>query len=31
VAGATLVFVCTPIPALADLVAEILRLAPTRS
>ena len=28
VAGSTLVFVCTPIPALADLVAEILRLAP---
>src|SRR4030095_9412254 len=28
VAGAPLVFVCTPIPALADLVAETLRLAP---
>jgi prephenate dehydrogenase len=28
VAGATLVFVCTPIPALADLVTQILRLAP---
>jgi len=26
--GATLVFVCTPIPALAGLIAEILRLAP---
>jgi prephenate dehydrogenase len=28
VAGATLVFVCTPIPALAGLVAQSLRLAP---
>jgi prephenate dehydrogenase len=28
VAGATLVFVCTPIPALAELVARILPLAP---
>ena len=28
VAGATVVFVCTPIPALAGLVAEVLTLAP---
>ena len=28
VAGATLVFVCTPIPELSGLVSEILRLAP---
>ena len=28
VAGATVVFVCTPIPALAGLVAEVLGLAP---
>jgi prephenate dehydrogenase len=28
VRGATLVFVCTPIPAAADLVVEALRLAP---
>jgi prephenate dehydrogenase len=28
VAGATVAFVCTPIPALAELVAEVLTLAP---
>jgi prephenate dehydrogenase len=28
VSGASLVFVCTPIPSLAELVAEALRLAP---
>src|SRR5262245_11506272 len=28
VAGATLVFVCTPIPVLPGIVAEVLRLAP---